>query len=174
MAVIASLAAAVVDLKVRRIPNVLTGPLLLGGLIWSAAIAGWSGLGESVAGVVIVGFPFFLLWMLRAGGAGDAKMMMALGAWLGVMNGVAALLGVALAGGVVALGYALARRQVLSTGGNMLVMMLSALFLFRGSGRFSERQESIPSFRSPQGIPYGVAICVGTCAAAVWMWVARS
>lgn len=162
-----SLLAAVIDVRSHRIPNLLTGPLLLCGLIWSAAVGGWGGLLDGLAGICLVGLPFLALWLLNAGGAGDAKMMMALGAWLGIANGLAALLAVALAGGVVSLGYAVARRQVQSTAGNLIGMLGGAAFLARGGGRFEDRQESLPAFRGPQGIPYGVAIFLGTIAAAV-------
>lgn len=165
--VAASLAASVFDLKTRRIPNALTGPLLLAGLAWTAAVARWAGLVDGLCGAVLLSFPFLVLWLLRAGGAGDAKMMMALGAWLGLVNGAIALACIALAGGLVSLGYALARRQVQSTLANVAGLMGGAAVLARGGGRLKDRHESLPAFRGPRGIPYGVAIFAGTTAAAI-------
>ena len=171
--VVAAAVAATIDVRSHRIPNALTGPLLLCGMIWSLAVAGWGGLGDSLAGMFVVGVPFIVMWLMQAGGAGDAKMMMALGAWLGVRNGSAVLLGVALAGGVVALLYALMRRQMLSTATNVLVMVGSALFLVKGGGTFAQRREVLPAFKGPDAIPYGVAIFMGTCVAAVAVMLYR-
>lgn len=76
-------AAAVLDLRTRRIPNYLTVPAALAGLAYhSFATAGW-GVGTSLAGFV-VGFGLLLLpWLLGGGGMGDVKLLGALGAWLG-------------------------------------------------------------------------------------------
>src|SRR6056297_2650346 len=87
----ASLAAAGWDIRCRRIPNFLTGPVLLAGLIWAAASAGWAGLGDSLAAAALLGLPYVVLFLQCGGGAGDAKLMMALGAWLGLVNGVVVL-----------------------------------------------------------------------------------
>ena len=38
----ASLIAAVLDLRARRIPNLLCGPLFITGLIWAAWQEGWT------------------------------------------------------------------------------------------------------------------------------------
>ena len=166
---VAAIVAATIDVRTRRLPNALTGPLLLAGLIWSAAFG--AGVLDGVAGTLTAGLPFFLFWLLRGYGAGDAKMMMALGAWVGAAGGTVVLLCVALAGGVVALAYALARRQLLSTAGNVLVTMSGAVFLFRGGGRFRDRQDAIPRYAGKEGIPYGVAIALGTAMAATIVWV---
>src|SRR5688572_13474610 len=86
--VIATCAYAVtIDVRVRRIPNNLTFPLWLGGILFWLATGGFAGLGEAFGGMAIAGLPFFLLWMIGGGGAGDAKMMFAIGTWLGIEHG---------------------------------------------------------------------------------------
>ena len=167
--VVASIFAATIDARTRRIPNALTGPLLLAGLIWAAAFG--RGALDGVAGTLVAGLPFFLFWLLRGYGAGDAKLMMALGAWAGAAGGTVVLLCVALAGGVVALGYAVARGQLLAAAGNVLVTMSGAVFLLRGGGRLRDRQDAIPRYAGKEGIPYGVAIALGTAVAASIVWV---
>ena len=167
--VVASVFAATIDVRTRRIPNALTGPLLLAGLIWAASFG--RGALDGVAGTLLAGLPFFLFWLLRGYGAGDAKLMMALGAWVGAAGGTVVLLCVALAGGVVALGYAVARGQLLAAAGNVLVTMSGAVFLLRGGGRFRDRQDAIPRYAGKEGIPYGVAIALGTAVAATIVWV---
>ena len=56
-----------------------------------------------------------MLFVFAGGGAGDAKMMGALGAWLGLANGVVALVAVALSGAVIGLGYALIKGKAATT-----------------------------------------------------------
>ena len=176
-AVTASLVAAAIDVRTHRIPNMLTGLVLLLGLIWSCGVAGWGGLGDGVCGVFVTGLPFFVLWVMRAGGAGDAKMMGALGAWLGVRNGAVALLAVALAGGVVSLGYAIARRQLRSALRNVAVVMGATVMLLVTGRRIAGKRELIPSIQSLEAFPYGIAIFLGTSLAAVgvlwWRSTAR-
>ena len=75
----ASLIAAITDLHRRRIPNALTVPLLLFGLIKSTCLAGGSGLLESAGACFLLALPFVLLFIFAGGGAGDAKLMGAIG-----------------------------------------------------------------------------------------------
>lgn len=107
----ASLAAAFSDVRTRRIPNALTLPLLAGGLVTAFAVGGASALADSCAAAVILGTPYLLLF-LRGGGGGDVKLMAALGAWLGVVNGLAVLAAVAVSGIVLAFGWIWANRGV--------------------------------------------------------------
>ena len=79
-----SLAGAVTDLHARRVPNRLTFPVLLGGLLWATYEGGAAGLADAAGACVLLALPFVLLFVLANGGAGDAKLMGALGAWLGV------------------------------------------------------------------------------------------
>lgn len=165
---IASLIGAAIDVRTRRIPNALTGPLLLAGLVYAAAFG--RGAMDGVAGMLVAGLPFFVFWLLRGYGAGDAKMMMALGAWVGAAGGTVTVLCVALTGGVVALAYALARWQLFAVASNMLITVGGAVFLMRGGGRFADRQDAMPKYAGKEGIPYGLAIALGTALAAGLVW----
>ena len=96
------------DLLEHRIPNRLTGSLLCFGLSLQLALGGWSALGEAALGAVVGLAVLLPLYLLRATGAGDVKLLAALGALLGpywiLVAGVYSLI----AGGVLALGYLLA------------------------------------------------------------------
>jgi len=94
--------AAATDLRMRRIPNYLTVPAAISGLIYhTLAPTGW-GLWVSLAGFG-VGFALLLLpWLAGGGGMGDVKLLAALGAWLGpkcllIAFGVGAVIAAALA-----------------------------------------------------------------------------
>jgi len=98
--------ACVTDLRESRIPNTLTfGALLLAVIAHSLLPQGegwkFAALGALAGGAVF--FPFFALGGM---GAGDVKLMAALGGWLGWQPALLIALYGALAGGVLALALA--------------------------------------------------------------------
>lgn len=75
--------AAVVDLRMRRIPNYLTVPAAALGLVYHCLAPGGMGPLVSLGGFGL-GFVLLLLPALFGGGGmGDVKLLAALGAWLG-------------------------------------------------------------------------------------------
>ena len=62
---VAALVGAGTDIKSRRIPNWLTGPVLLSGLVFAGVTAGWAGLGDALAGMLLAGVPFVVLFMVE-------------------------------------------------------------------------------------------------------------
>jgi prepilin peptidase CpaA len=111
------------------------------------------------------------LWLMGAGGAGDAKMMAAVGAWLGPYQAIVAVLAVALCGGVLSLAYALAQRRAGHAMINVLWMLASVRYLAAGPGRLRQRQAVVPPTAVSQKVPYGLAICSGLVAGAAWVWL---
>jgi prepilin peptidase CpaA len=95
------------DLLAHRIPNRLTSSALCLGLTLQLVLGGWSALGAAALGAV-VGLSLLLpLYLLRATGAGDVKLLAALGALLGPYWIVVAGFYTLIAGGALALGYLL-------------------------------------------------------------------
>lgn len=108
MALGVALTACVTDVRSRRIPNVLTLGGAAAALVFHAVTAEGAGIGTAAMGWLVgtaVFLPFFLLGGM---GAGDLKLMAALGAWLGPAEAFAIAIYASLAGGVLALGVALA------------------------------------------------------------------
>jgi len=77
------LVAVVTDIREQRIPNLLTGPLMLVGLVGNAVLADGIGLWAAFTGWGIAFVLHFLLTVLGLEGAGDGKLMMAVGAFVG-------------------------------------------------------------------------------------------
>jgi len=176
----ASLVAALGDVRQRRIPNALTFPLLLVGLIWATWIGGFSGLAGAVGACLLLALPYVLLFVFAGGGAGDAKLMGAIGAWLGLKQGMLVLLCVAVAGIVLAIVKAIAQRRLKFVLTNVYISCYTFVVCVAGSRRIrpAERTDDNAGQSGGLEVPYGVAICAGVCAAAAvvglwgveWLW----
>jgi len=169
----ASLAGAVCDLRTRRIPNALTGPFFLAGAVWEACAHGWAGLGDGMVGCLLMAAPFVALFLFTpaGGGAGDAKLMGALGVWLGRSNGLVALMSVLAAGVVVGVAYAVARKRLRGVTLNLMILIYGILGLAGGRHKWSEAEQVLSSTQAMLPVPYGLSILAGVCLAmgiAVW------
>lgn len=173
----AAITAAVFDVSARRIPNWLTGPVLLAGLVWAACVGKAPGLADALAAMFLCAAPYVILFAFGGGGAGDAKLMGALGAWLGVLNGAVALTAVAVSGIVSAAIYAAARKQGAPAWQN--VRQFTSTILWRLAGLFVGRigppgqAREMPSHGKMLKMPYSVAILCGVCVAAAGVYVWR-
>ena len=91
--------AAVIDLRTRRIPNKLTVPVFLAGIVFQIGCMIFANRFDSVWLAIAdllkafaVGFGvLFVLWMIGGGGGGDVKLMGALSVWLGFDRTLAVL-----------------------------------------------------------------------------------
>jgi prepilin peptidase CpaA len=109
IALVVSLIACVTDLRSRRIPNVLTLGGAAAALLFHAVTAGGAGIGVAASGWLVGTAVFFPFFLLRGMGAGDVKLMAAIGAWLGPAEALEVAIYASLVGGVLALGVALAK-----------------------------------------------------------------
>jgi prepilin peptidase CpaA len=144
-------AAAVIDLRTRRIPNILTATLAAVGLGLAAAGFGHVGLGASLLGCLL-GLAFMMPGhIFGATGAGDVKLLAAAGALLGPTDTIYAFLYTAIAGGVLAVAVAVARRRFTHT-------LASASALASGS---EQARIEIDSPSSDNRFAYAPAIAIG-------------
>ena len=149
--------ATAVDICTRRIPNVLTGSMAVVGI--GLATAGLSGVS---VGASLAGLAAGLLLMLPghaigATGAGDVKLMAAIGAIVGIPLVVKAFLFTALAGGILAIAVALKRRRLTATLSGTRRMIATP------GGARREIQGAAKASR----FAYGPAIAIGSVVAAL-------
>lgn len=168
----ASLIAALVDLKEKRIPNALTFPLFVVGLIWATLFSGLSGLAEAAGACVLLALPYIILFLFFGGGAGDAKLMGAIGAWLGLRQGLIVLACVAVAGGVLAVAKAIATKRLKFVLTSVLISFYGFILnlLTHRKVQLAEEQAEIKQ-SGELDIPYGVAIFAGVCAGGGVAWL---
>lgn len=158
--IVVTLVAAVWDVWTHRIPNWLTGGCLLAGLVYASLQAGPRGAADAVAGAALALLPFLLLFAFAGGGAGDAKLMAAVGAWVGVIGGLVVVAMVLIAGGVLAVIHMLAMRRSSQVLANCYVALWRLRLAVAG------RSVGEDALQLPQQVlhmmPYGPAIFVGT------------
>jgi prepilin peptidase CpaA len=154
------LAAAVFDVRYRRIPNWLT----VGGAV--AGIALNSAIGRPEAGTAFaleglaLGFGiYFVLYLLHAMGAGDVKLMGAVGALTGPANWFGIFIVSAIVGGVMALLMVVVRGKVKSTFWNMGFILGE---MTRGRPAYLDREELDVKSPKAMGLPHGAVIAIGT------------
>jgi prepilin peptidase CpaA len=103
------LSASVCDLWSRRVPNALTLGAAAVAIAMHGVMGGWSGVLLAASGCAVGLVLFFPLFALGGMGAGDVKLLAAIGAWLGPTGALWTGLYGAIAGGIMALVVALAR-----------------------------------------------------------------
>lgn len=95
--------ALITDYSTHRIPNWLTLGLLVAAVIAQGLADQWSGLLSALAGACVGLLCFLPLHIFGAMGAGDVKLMGAVGAVLGPQPALIAVLATLVFGGVIAL-----------------------------------------------------------------------
>jgi prepilin peptidase CpaA len=156
-AALCAIIGAVYDVRSSRIPNWLTYLGLGMALAIRGLWGGWPGLKQGLWGALLGGGVLFLFFLVRGIGAGDVKLMAAVGAWVGFHGAVTVLIATAFAGGILALVYMVFYKQVVGTFRNLGTIL--KYHITRGV-----RPHPKLSLQSSQTIrlPYGLAIAVGT------------
>jgi prepilin peptidase CpaA len=145
------------DWRIRRIPNWLTVPALMGGLVLCTVLWKWPGFKFSLEGAGIslgVLLPFVLM---RGKGAADWKLMGALGAFLGPQRVTVVLIGTFLIAGLMSVVEVIRQRKVQQTLRNLWV-------LFVAYSTFHVSDASAITLDNPGllKIPFGVAAALST------------
>jgi prepilin peptidase CpaA len=148
---------AVWDLMTYKIPNKLTYTAMVIGLIAQVCLNRWSGLWMGPAGLLLGGAIFLVLYLLRTMGAGDVKLMAAVGAFAGPRAVVEIALYSAIAGGVIALGVAVFKGRLRQT-------LENVMHLVRFHAVMGVESHPTVNLENPEALrfAYGAAIFVGT------------
>jgi prepilin peptidase CpaA len=148
-----ALLAGWLDWRSRRIPNWLTVSGFMLGLGVNAAFWGWSGIVAGLEGAGLGLGLLFLPVLLRGMGAGDWKLMGALGACLGPWQFLQVLLVSLFIVGLMAVVEMIRRRRAKQTLSNLRILLHA--FVTFGMGV----QEGLMTLDNPTAIrlPFGVA-----------------
>ncbi len=123
-ALLCAAVSAVPDVRRRRIPNIVTAPAIFAGLALHAALGGWSGLGNSALAGLIAGVIFLAFWLAGGLGAGDVKLMVAVGCFSGLSPLPLLLISILLAGAVFALAVSVVHGRLRVTLRNVVELLL--------------------------------------------------
>ncbi len=147
------------DLRDRKIYNPVVLPAVALGVFVNSLQHGLPGLVSSVTGFGL-GVALFILPFAMGGlGAGDVKLLGAIGALKGASFVLYAAAGTALSGGVIALGFLLYQRSLMRT---VKRLCLAVLFLFDMNGRGCLRSLELLEKKPYSNLfPYGAAIFFG-------------
>lgn len=155
------IAAALFDVRFRRTPNWLTVTGVVCGLALNCGLAGWSGLGSAALGLGLALLIYVPLFLLRAVGGGDVKLMAAVGALVGPKNWLVLFLLASMLGGVLALLLAIWTGRLART-------MHNVWSILRDVSQLRLPYETNPELDATSGagvaLAHGAVIALGTLA----------
>jgi prepilin peptidase CpaA len=151
--------AAFTDMRSRRIPNWLVMTGFIAGFGLNIALSGWDGLKAAALGFALALLIYVPLFILRAMGGGDVKLMAAVGSLAGPHAWFAIFLLASLAGGLYAIFLLTARRAV---GGALWNIFHILKELVRMRLPFRTKPELDIGHSNALSVPHGVSIAAGT------------
>jgi prepilin peptidase CpaA len=160
--IIVLLIALAIDMRSYKIPNLITYPTMAAALILHTALNGASGLLFSFLGLVAGVGIFFLPFSLGFMGAGDVKLIGAVGAALGARGVFNACIFTTLAGGILAMTL-----LVLHNRNFKFIKSYAAAFNASIGERRVINVSSAATEKKPK-VYYALAIAVGTIYTMCW------
>jgi prepilin peptidase CpaA len=160
---------AVTDIWKFKVYNVLTIPLLISGLVYNAYAHGSAGLVASLIGALF-GFGILILFYVMGGmGAGDVKLMAAVGAWLGLPQIYYVFIASSFAAGLYALYLVLTHRKFAETWLNLKLLWYRVSAFGRHLGA-EDRVEIAVRRADREGrlIPFAAMVAIGVLTTFVW------
>ena len=157
VALIIALCATMTDLRTRRIPNLLTFGAAAAAIVFHTLGGGVTGTLTAAGGWLAGAALFMPFFLLRGMGAGDVKLLAALGAWLGAGDAFRVAIYTSLAGGVMALAVSAAHGYLRTVVRN--VWNLTFFWCLAGPRPMPEL--TLERSAGPR-LAYAVPICAGT------------
>jgi prepilin peptidase CpaA len=162
--------ASIHDLRDRKIPNLLSGPAIVAGMTFHAVSGGWGGLEDSALAGMIAGVLSLLFWIAGGMGAGDVKLMAAIGCLTGLEPLGTVLISTAIVGGMFAITLSVYHGRLRETVHNVVVLM--AHHRSRGLEPHPDLNvKSSDSLSMPFALPIAAGCLVTLC---TLVWEGRS
>jgi len=171
MLIILLFAAVFFDITQKRIPNFITFPAMLVGLILNIIMNGLNGFLFSFYGFIIGLVIFFIPFVFGLMGAGDVKLMAAIGTIKGFKFTFSSILFAAIAGMIVTFCYLVYKKKLFSYFRKYLVIiaeMILKYIYFSNKNvignklrKFAYPKETEYNLNEKLYIPYGLAIALG-------------
>jgi prepilin peptidase CpaA len=115
--------AAVHDIRTRKIPNWLTGTGILLGVLLHLVLGGFAQAGSSILAGLLAGSIFLLFFLAGGMGAGDVKLIAAIGCLVGIGSIKDVLLASVLLGSILGLALAAKRGKLRQTIRNVFALL---------------------------------------------------
>lgn len=170
--VILLLTAAYYDAKEKRIPNLITFPVIFMGLILNIIDSGFNGIIISFSGFFIGIAIFFIPFAIGVLGAGDVKLMATVGALMGWRFTILSALFSAIAGIIVVFVYLIYKKKLSDCLKKYFIgitrIILKYTYFNEGNvigdklKKFAYSEESANKKNEKLYVPYGIAIALGT------------
>ncbi|MBV8437574.1 MAG: prepilin peptidase [Silvibacterium sp.] len=165
-ACVCAFAGAAFDVRSRRVPNFLTLPGICCGLLMHLLFGGWAQLGSAALAGLICFVIFLIFWLAGGMGAGDVKLIAAVGCLGGLPNVGNLLVSTALAGGMMAIAMAVWRGRAKET-----LLNVGALVVhhrFEGlTPHPSLNISNSQTLRLPYAVPIATGCAMALCLAAM-------
>jgi prepilin peptidase CpaA len=164
--------AAYIDGKYLKVPNKITFPMIFAGWIYSAVSYGMAGdgwyvgLGWSLAGTAVGLLTLLPAYAIGGMGAGDVKMMAAIGAWVHVMITFYAFCLGTIVGAILAIGMVLVSGEA-KKHWNQFFCIANEIATVRNPETLSQIAAGRKS--SMKLLPYGIPLAIGTVIYFGWM-----
>ncbi len=168
LAATVAVCAAISDVKDRRIPNLLTYPSMVAGLLLQGLLHAWKGLLAGAGGGLLFGGIFLLFYLVRAMGAGDVKLAAALGCIVGSSAAFPVMLATALAGCSLAIFF-------MALSGRFFETLRNTLWVAGFHVQHGLQMHPVVNLDNPTALrmPYGLAFAAGTLYWSVFLQVWR-
>jgi prepilin peptidase CpaA len=158
-----AITAAIYDCRFRRIPNWLNLSGLIAGFACNIFFFHLHGAGQAAEGMLLAMAVYLPCYLLRGMGAGDVKLMSAIGALVGPANWFVIFVATALAGGIAGAALSLIKRRFTEICCNVYFLIKDVIHL-----RAPYRSNPQLDFRNTASLrlPHGLIIALG-CAVAL-------
>ena len=165
------LVAAAIDLWMFKIHNLLTVPLFLSGVVYHGVTSGSAGVAESLLSALFGVGVLIVFFTMGGVGAGDVKLLGAIGAWLMLPLTFWVFVASSLAAGIYALVLVICNGRIRETCVNLRVFW----FRLAALGRHLTAEDHVEAElrradRRGRVIPFAAMVAVGTFSMIVVAW----